>query len=136
MDVSFLQPQIFAKQKSMKIRKGNSYFLFLIKFYALSVRSVGHKCNVASTLDSCGELSLMLCASTGYTARKNLRSVGSVLTELVYIFVVDALNFIYAEGANLLAALSVGASVSLIVSHLINLQSWQHPHIGTAIMFE
>lgn len=59
----------------------------------------------------------MLSASTCYTARKNLRSVGCVLVELVYILVIDALYFINTEGTNLLTAFSVRTAVALIISH-------------------
>ena len=82
-----------------------------------SVRCVGHKSYVTGTFDSCCKLSLMLCTSTCYTTGKNLRSVGSVLIELVYVLVINALNFINTEGTNLLAAFSVRTAVVLIISH-------------------
>ena len=70
---------------------------FILHYIALSVTCVSKKSDLTCTLDSCGELTLMLSASTCYTAGKDLCSVRSELVKLVYILVIDAFNFINAE---------------------------------------
>ena len=86
----------------------------------LSVVCVGKKSYLTSTLNSCCKSALMSCACTCYTTGENLLSVGSVLAELIDVFVVDVVNFIYTERANLFTSFSVG-TVAFIVSHLKNL---------------
>lgn len=57
-------------------------------------------------LDCCGEVTLMSCAGTGYTARKNLASLGHKAAQTGDVLVINVLYLINAEAANLLAGLS------------------------------
>ena len=79
-----------------------------------SVCGVGKNSNISCSLDSGGELSLMISAGTGYTAGKDLRSFGSEAAKLCSILVIYGLNLINTKSANLLAALFVGAAIALI----------------------
>lgn len=60
---------------------------------------------MTSSLDSGGELSLMISAGSGSSARENLCSLGDVLAELSDIFIVNVFRTVYAESANLFAGL-------------------------------
>ena len=55
----------------------------------------------------------MTCACTGYSAGKNLRSFRHEAAKSGYILVIDNVDLVYAECANLLAAL---ASASAVIS--------------------
>jgi hypothetical protein len=85
------------------------------------------------TLDSDGQLALMVSAAAGHAARKNLRALGKESAELCHVLIVDGIDLIYAEAANLPAAFSAAAPVaaigtvasvgSFISGHIINLLS-------------
>ena len=68
------------------------------------VRYVGEKCHLSCSLDSYVELSLMKSASTGYTSGEDLSSLGNELSELSYVLVINAVNLVLAEDANLLSS--------------------------------
>ena len=72
--------------------------------YQLLVGNVGEKRHLASSLDCYGELSLVKSTSAGNTSGKNLSSLGNELSELSYILVIDAVNLILTEDANLLSS--------------------------------
>ncbi len=83
------------------------------------VSYIGEKCHLASSLDSGGELSLVKSAGAGYTSRKNLSSLGNELSELSNILVVDRLNLILTEDANLLSSVhrTVGGTLIIVSIH-------------------
>ena len=60
---------------------------------------------MSCTLNCGGKLSLMLSAGAGNASGKNLGSFGKVSSQLKSILVIDMLNFICTEGANLLSLL-------------------------------
>jgi hypothetical protein len=59
----------------------------------------------------------VLCTGTGYTAGKDLGTLGNVLSELGRILIVNLGYFIHAELANLSAALHAR---SFLISHDIS----------------
>ncbi len=65
---------------------------------------VGEKSYLSCALDSCVELSLMLCASSGNSSGKDLSTLADELSELCGILVVDKVNFINAENADFLSS--------------------------------
>ena len=65
---------------------------------------VGKKCHLASSLDSCGKLSLMKSASAGNTSGEDLSALGNEFSELCDILVIDLVYFVLAEDANLLSS--------------------------------
>jgi len=72
--------------------------------FFLSVADVGHECNVAGTLDSNGQLTLMLCTCTGDTAGQDLRSLGNELLQTNGILVIDFIDLICTESADFLSS--------------------------------
>ena len=66
---------------------------------------------MASALDSDGQLTLMLGAGAGYTAGNNLSTFGEILAQTGNVFVVDLLDSIYTESANLSAGLSATGTI-------------------------
>jgi hypothetical protein len=58
---------------------------------------------MSGSLDRNSQLTLMICAGAGYTTGENLGSLSHALLQLCDILVVDLLNAVYAEHANLLA---------------------------------
>ena len=70
----------------------------------LLVGYVGKKCHLASSLDSCGKLSLMKSASAGNTSGEDLSALGNEFSELCDILVIDLVYFVLAEDANLLSS--------------------------------
>ena len=66
---------------------------------------VGEKCHLASSLDSCSKLSLVKSASAGNTSGEDLSSLGNELSELCNILVINVVNLILAEDANLLSSI-------------------------------
>ena len=62
-----------------------------------SVVCVGEKSYLAGALNSCCESALMSRAGTCNTTGKDLFSVRSVLAELVDIFIIDIVDFIYTK---------------------------------------
>ena len=74
------------------------------------VRYVGEKCHLSCSLDSYVELSLVKSASAGYTSGEDLSSLRDELSELSYVLVVNAVNLILTEDANLLSSVH-GAEV-------------------------
>ena len=67
------------------------------------VADVGHESDVTSSLDSNCKLSLMLSASTGDTAGKDLSSLRNVLSESCSILVIDLIDLVCTESTNLLS---------------------------------
>ena len=64
---------------------------------------VGKKSHLTCSLNSGGELSLVKSAGAGNTSGEDLRSLGNELSELSYVLVIDSVNLVLAEDANLLS---------------------------------
>ena len=75
------------------------------------------------TLDSLGQLTLMLCTGAGHTTRKDLAALRHVSLELCGILVINRIDLIYTESANLSAATTaaIRAIFSFFFSHCHNL---------------
>ena len=71
---------------------------------------VGEKCHLSCSLDSYVELSLMKSASAGYTSGEDLSSLRDELSELSYVLVINTVNLVLTEDANLLSSVH-GAEV-------------------------
>ena len=54
------------------------------------------------TLDSDGELTLMLCAGAGDSSGEDLRTLGDILSQTGYVLVIDLVDVICAELADFL----------------------------------
>ena len=65
---------------------------------------VWKQCNVTSTLDCCGNGSLVRCASTCDSSRKNLTSFGNKLPKCSDILIIYRLGLLSAESTNFLSA--------------------------------
>ena len=86
---------------------------------ALHFKLVGHvgkKSHLSSSLDSGGELSLVKSAGAGYASGEDLSSLGDELSELSYVLVIDAVNLVLAEDANLLSSVHRTEGALSIVS--------------------
>lgn len=75
------------------------------------ILNVRHNSELTSTLDSYGELSLMLCAVTGNAAGKNLSSLGNELLKLCCILIINNV-VLTTENANLLTSADSALSLS------------------------
>jgi len=69
-----------------------------------SIADVRHKSHMASTLDSNGQLALMESASAGDAAGNDFGTLADVFAQAGQILVINVINAVNAEGANLLAA--------------------------------
>jgi hypothetical protein len=67
-----------------------------------SVGEVGKQSHLTRTLDSGGQLTLMLCAGAGNAAGKDLSTLGDELAKLSCVLVIDHFDLIGTELANLL----------------------------------
>lgn len=85
----------------------------------LSVAGVRKKSDHARALDCNGKLTLMKRAATGNAAGQNLSSLGDELSQAESILIIDVLDLVRAEGANLLAA--AGSGLGCAVSALLTL---------------
>ena len=85
----------------------------------LLVGNVGEKCHLASSLNSYGELSLVKSAVAGNTSGEDLCSLGNELSELCNILVINVVNLILTEDANLLSSvgLAVCGTLSIVSIH-------------------
>ena len=105
MAISRTLYSILPKNKYRKRQDDSSWrFIVCIANKYLLVRYVGEKCHLSCSLDSYVELSLMESASTGYTSGEDLSSLGDELSELSYVLVINAVNLVLAEDANLLSS--------------------------------
>ena len=86
------------------------------------VRNVGKKSHLTSSLDSYGELSLVKSAVAGNSSGKDLSSLGHELSELSYILVINSVNLILAEDANLLSSVVLAecGTLSIVSFHCDN----------------
>jgi len=84
------------------------------------VGHVGKKSHLSSSLDSGGELSLVKSAGAGYASGEDLCSLGNELSELCNILVIDCLNLVLAEDANLLSSVNRAEGALSIVSIHLN----------------
>ena len=69
----------------------------------LSVGHVGQQSNLTSALDSGVQLALVLSAGTGDTAGQNLAALADELAELSSVLVIDEINLVRTEDADLLS---------------------------------
>ena len=81
------------------------------KFYLQSIADVGEKSQMSGALDRNGQLPLMTGAGAGHSAGNDLSSLRKISPQAGNIFVIDGLNLIDAESANLSSGLSVAGSV-------------------------
>lgn len=94
-----------------------------------SVADIRQQCYVTRTLDSDGQLALMLCAGAGNSSRKDLRALGDVLSQACYILVIDLVDVIGAELADLLTSAHCGTvrlgrvSFGLLSIHFVSFLS-------------
>ena len=105
-------PQSAAKKRSHLVI-GESALLIADYFdwvdYLRLVADVGHQSNVTSTLDGDGQCALMVSAGAGHTAGNDLSTLRDVLTQTGNVLVIDGVDTIDTEAANLLAAATHGA---------------------------
>ena len=73
--------------------------------------------NVTGPLDGDRQFTLMSRTGAGNTAGQNLRALRNEAAQTVDVFVVDILNPVDAEAANLFAALAPTGTVRAILSH-------------------
>jgi predicted mannosyl-3-phosphoglycerate phosphatase (HAD superfamily) len=67
------------------------------------------------TLNRDGQLALMMCAGTGYSAGQNFRPLRYKAAKLGNIFIIDRVDFINTKTANLFTGLaSAGAAVTVL----------------------
>ena len=76
----------------------------VLYIYPILVGYVGEKCHLSCSLDSYVELSLVKSASTGYTSGEDLSSLRDELSELCYVLIINTVNLVLAEDANLLSS--------------------------------
>ena len=81
---------------------------------------VRKKCHLACSLYSYCELSLVKSTCAGNTSGKDLCSLGNELSELCNILVIDCLNLVLAEDANLLSSVNRAEGALSIVSIHLN----------------
>ena len=82
-----------------------------LKFYLQSIADVGEKSQMSGALDRNGQQPLMTGAGAGHSAGNDLSSLRKISPQAGNIFVIDGLNLIDAESANLSSGLSVAGSV-------------------------
>ena len=98
-------------------REYKSLFALLKGGQLILVGNVGKKCHLASSLNCNGELSLVKSAVAGYTSGEDLCSLGSELSELSNILVINLSNLLLTEDANLLSSMVLTECGTLIVFH-------------------
>ena len=79
------------------------YRVFFCCFPKL-VGNVGKKSHLASSLNSGSKFSLVKSASAGNASGENLCSLGDKLSKLCYILVINSVNLVLTEDANLLSS--------------------------------
>ncbi len=85
---------------------------------SISVGYEGQECHLTCTLDSGGQFALMLCAGAGYTAGKDLSTLGNELSETRSILVIDNSCLLGAENTDFLSSVScVEGALRLISFH-------------------
>ncbi len=87
----------------------------------LLVADVGHKSHKSCSLNSNGQLTLMLCTSAGDAAGKDLCTLGSKLAETSGILVIDVLYLIQAELADLLLSAVVLTELTLTLRSFVSI---------------
>ena len=88
------------------------------------VGNVGEKCSLASTLDSGVELTLMLSTSAGNAAGKNLSALADELSQLAGFLIIDVIDLVCAEYANLF---SLAKSISALSARGFLLIHYNYP---------
>ncbi len=115
----------WAKRKGQK-----QFFCPFGAHFQNSVGNIRHKSDMSCSLNGYGELSLMLCASTGDSARENLGSLGYALAKSCNVLIVDMLDLVCAELTDLLLLASLELLLLLSV-HGIHLLSTAAVGSGT-----
>jgi hypothetical protein len=105
------------QQKTMQ-----SFGCIVFKSRMKSVAAEGQKCEMTRTLNRDSQLTLMMCAGSGNTAGKNLSALGNVTAQFCNILVVNGLDFVNAEAADLSAAFASTGTI-IFISHEIILLS-------------
>ena len=83
------------------------------------VGHVGKKSHLSCSLDCYGKLSLVKSTGTGYASGKDLSSFRDELSELSYVLVINSLNLVLAEDANLLSSVHrTEGALSFVSIHL------------------
>jgi hypothetical protein len=90
-------------------------------FAAGLVANVGQQSNLAGTLDGSVQFSLVLSASTGNTAGQDLAALADALSQATGILVVDEINLVCAENANLSSSSDCGTGSTRCGSSGFNL---------------
>lgn len=88
----------------------------------MSVADIREQCNVAGSLNRVCKLALVLCAGARNSSGKNFGALAYKLTQPRYIFIIDVVNLVDAEGTYLpSSARTVGARivVSIHVYYLL-----------------
>src|SRR6185437_4887977 len=80
----------------------------------LTVGCIRHKSDIARSLDSHRQVSLVSGAVAGNPTRQNFAPFGDVFLELVWIFIVDQFDFVGAEIARFASA---GRSTAVAVTY-------------------
>ena len=88
--------------------------------YLKLVGHVGKKSHLTSSLDCYGKLSLVKSAGSGYASGEDLSSLGDKLSELSYVLVINSVNLILTEDANLLSSVHRTEGALCIVSIHLN----------------
>ena len=95
------------------------------------VGNVGKKSHLTCSLDSGGELSLVKSAGTGNTSGEDLCSLRDELSELCYVLIINCLNLVLAEDANLLSLVhrTEGSALSIVSIHFRIIRNLSGSHI-------
>ena len=80
------------------------------------VRGVGHESDGSRALDGGRELALMLCTGTGHAAGKDLTALAGETAKTGNVLIIDMLDLIYAERADLPARLAATGTAYAIAS--------------------
>ena len=90
-----------------------------LKYIPKLVGNVGKKCHLASSLDSCCELSLVESAVAANTSGEDLSSLRNELSELSCVLIINVGNLVLTEDANLLSSVhrTEGGTLSIVSIH-------------------
>ena len=86
-----------------------------IPFNCDLVADIGEKSHLTSTLDSGVQIALVLRASARNTAGQDLGTLGDELSQFGDIFVINRVNLVHAEEANLLLSVRRTEGTRVIV---------------------
>lgn len=110
----------------------NSVILFGITLFVVClIANVRKQSNLTGALDSRVQLALVLCTSAGNTTGKDLCTLGNELSQLCNILVINGVDLVYAENANLLFSVhrTEGTRILVVSFHLKKSQNLSDPKI-------